>query len=101
MGYVDSHRQGLHAPPLRDPRGGDVRQTEAGRRAHWPKRHSLLQELELLPYQVMDIGRLTSVEAGRLSVLAATWRADADLLEGPDGPTDEYLRDDDLLGSHF
>ena len=60
---------------------------------------ALIQELDWLPQQVMDIGQMTSVEADRLSVLAATWRADADLLEGPDGPTDDDLRNDDFLSS--
>ena len=58
------------------------------------------QELGWLPYQVQDIGRLTSVEADRLSVLASCWRADAAQLEA-DAPTDEDLRDVEFLSTHF
>ena len=63
-------------------------------------RDTIMQELGWLPYQVMGIGRLTSVEANRLFVLASCWRAAAAQLED-DAPTDEDLRDVELLSTHF
>ena len=43
---------------------------------------------------------LTTVEADRLSVLAACWRADAAQLEA-DAPTDEDLRDVEFVSTNF
>ena len=43
---------------------------------------------------------MTSVEADRLSFLAACWRADAAQLEA-DAPTGEDLHDVELLSTHF
>ena len=63
-------------------------------------RDTIMQELGWLPYLVQDIGRLTSVEANRLTVLASCWRADAAQLEA-DAPTDEDLRDVEFLSTHF
>ena len=62
-------------------------------------RDTIMQELGWLPYLVQDIGRLTSVEANRLSVLASCWRADAAQLEA-DAPTDEDLRDVEFWATH-
>jgi len=64
-------------------------------------RADLMEEMGWLPAEVAEMERPSDVEAHRLSTLAARWRADADALQGPDGPSTADLREDNFLGTHF
>ena len=60
-----------------------------------------MEEMGWLPAEVFEMERPSDVEAHRLSTLAAKWRADADALQGPDGPSTADLREDNFLVTHF
>ena len=60
-----------------------------------------MEEMDWLPTEVAEIGDPLDVEADRLSTLAAKWRADADALQEPDGPSTADLREDNFLVTHF